>query len=124
MTAEPYRACPCRAVSSPVDLQVLSEAALDIFMPKEGQSLKHVSLLSRHLNGEGMGFFPKAAKVRPHAHKLTHAHACSRGRGHRLPQVLVAATPMEQEAAAPVPPNLTPVRRSPPTPRSGLAPLR
>ena len=73
MTAEPCRACPCRAVSSPVDLQVLSEAALDIFMPKEGQSLKHVSLLSRHLNGEGMGFFPKAAKVRPHARKLTHA---------------------------------------------------
>ena len=44
--------------------EVLSDAALNIFMPKDGTNFKHVALLSRHLNGAGMGFFPKAAKVR------------------------------------------------------------
>ena len=47
--------------------EVLSDAALDIFMPKDGTNFKHVSLLSRHLNGEGMGFFAKAAKVAANA---------------------------------------------------------
>lgn len=49
--------------------EVLSDAALDIFMPEagSGQSLKHVSLLSRHLNGAGMGFFANAAKVAANA---------------------------------------------------------
>ena len=42
---------------------MLSDAALDIFMPPTGTNFKHVSLMSRHLNGEGMGFFAKAAKV-------------------------------------------------------------
>jgi hypothetical protein len=42
--------------------EVVSEAALNVFMPAEGQDLKHVSLLSRNLNGEGMGFFAQAAK--------------------------------------------------------------
>jgi len=45
--------------------EVMSDAALDIFLQPagSGQSLKHVSLLSRHLNGAGMGFFANAAKV-------------------------------------------------------------
>lgn len=47
--------------------EVLSDAALDIFMPPTGTNFKHVSLMSRHLNGEGMGFFAKAAKVAANA---------------------------------------------------------
>lgn len=39
----------------------MPEAALKIFT--SGDKLKHVSLMSRYLNGDGMGFFANAAKV-------------------------------------------------------------
>jgi len=39
----------------------INEAALNAFM-KPGGKLQHVSLMSRYLNGEGMGFFASAAK--------------------------------------------------------------
>lgn len=43
--------------------RTINEGALNVFMPLEGGNLKRVSLMSRSLNGEGMGFFPTAAKT-------------------------------------------------------------
>jgi len=39
----------------------ITAAQLENFIP-DGTRLQHVSLMSRHLNGEGMGFFASAAK--------------------------------------------------------------
>jgi len=39
----------------------MPESAMKIFTA--GGNLKHIALMSRYLNGEGMGFFPNAAKV-------------------------------------------------------------
>jgi len=41
---------------------LLSERAFEVFVPPDSK-VKHLSLMSRYLNGEGMGFFPNAAKV-------------------------------------------------------------
>jgi len=49
------------------DRQFLPDAALNVFMPPGGTNLKHVSLMSRYLNGEGMGFFANAAKAAANA---------------------------------------------------------
>jgi len=43
--------------------EVVPQKALDVFMPSSGQSLQHVSVLSRNLNGAGMGFFASASKA-------------------------------------------------------------
>lgn len=43
--------------------EVVTQKALDVFMPSSGQSLQHVSVLSRNLNGAGMGFFASASKA-------------------------------------------------------------
>ena len=40
----------------------MPEQAMKIFT--SGGKLKHIALMSRYLNGEGMGFFPNAAKAR------------------------------------------------------------
>ena len=46
------------------DKQFLPPTALDVFLPPGGGTqVKHVSLMSRYLNGAGMGFFPSAAKA-------------------------------------------------------------
>ncbi len=42
--------------------QYMPQSALNVFLP-EGAQVKRVSLMSRYLNGAGMGFFPKAAKL-------------------------------------------------------------
>ena len=41
---------------------VINEAALNVFMP-EGGALDRVAVMSRYLNGDGMGFFANAAKI-------------------------------------------------------------
>ena len=46
--------------------RVLPEASMSVFMPKPGEdktALKHVSVMSRYLNGKGMGFTASAAKM-------------------------------------------------------------
>jgi len=44
--------------------QTIPDQALSVFMPPAGgKKLKHVALMSRYLNGKGMGFVPAAAKV-------------------------------------------------------------
>jgi len=44
--------------------QTMPEAALNVFAPLEAQNpLKHVSIMSRYLNGAGMGFTVSAAKA-------------------------------------------------------------
>jgi hypothetical protein len=45
----------------------LPEAALNIFMPQDESKVKRVTLLSRYLNGEGMGFIVKSAKYAANA---------------------------------------------------------
>ena len=47
--------------------EVAPQAALNVFMPTSGGQLKHVSVLSKNLNGDGMGFFAKAAKTAANA---------------------------------------------------------
>jgi len=48
--------------------EVVPQGALDVFMPASGlQKLSHVSVLSRNLNGNGMGFFASAAKTAANA---------------------------------------------------------
>lgn len=42
--------------------RMLSDKALNVFMP-ESSNIKHVSLMSRYLNGAGMGFFANAARA-------------------------------------------------------------
>jgi len=50
------------------DRQFLPESALNIFLPPNGGTkIAHVSLMSRYLNGEGMGFFANAAKAASNA---------------------------------------------------------
>lgn len=46
--------------------QTISETVLNVFAPPESK-LKHISIMSRSLNGEGMGFFASAAKVAANA---------------------------------------------------------
>lgn len=46
--------------------QTISETMLDFFAPPASK-LKHISIMSRSLNGEGMGFFASAAKVAANA---------------------------------------------------------
>jgi hypothetical protein len=41
---------------------MLPESALDIVLPKDGSNVKRVAVMSRSLNGSGMGFIPAAAK--------------------------------------------------------------
>lgn len=41
---------------------LLSDKALNVFMPTSSK-IKHVALMSRYLNGEGMGFFANAARA-------------------------------------------------------------
>jgi len=41
----------------------MPEQALNVFMPDGTKSLDRVAVMSRYLNGEGMGFFASAAKV-------------------------------------------------------------
>jgi len=43
--------------------RTLPEPSMKVFMPEEGGSLSHVSLMSRSLNGQGMGFTATAAKT-------------------------------------------------------------
>jgi len=43
--------------------RTLPERSMNVFMPEEGGSLAHVSLMSRSLNGKGMGFTASAAKA-------------------------------------------------------------
>ena len=45
--------------------RVLPETSMNVFIPPEGNSgkLSHVSVMSRSLNGEGMGFTASAAKA-------------------------------------------------------------
>jgi len=45
------------------DERAITGPALNIFMPEEGGKLQRVVMMSRYLNGKGMGFFPNAAKV-------------------------------------------------------------
>ena len=46
------------------DERAIAQPALDIFCSQEtAPNLKHVVLMSRYLNGKGMGFFANAAKV-------------------------------------------------------------
>ena len=45
------------------DERAITGAALNVFMPEEGNKLERVAMMSRYLNGNGMGFFPNAAKV-------------------------------------------------------------
>lgn len=40
----------------------INDKALSVFTP-EGANLKHISVMSRYLNGQGMGFFANAAKT-------------------------------------------------------------
>lgn len=47
--------------------EVAPQQALNVFMPESGGQLKHVSVLSRNLNGDGMGFFANAAKTAANA---------------------------------------------------------
>jgi len=42
--------------------QFMPDSALNVFL-REGTNVKRVSMMSRYLNGAGMGFFAKAAKV-------------------------------------------------------------
>jgi len=50
------------------DKQFLPDSALNVFLPAGGGTqIKHVSLMSRYLNGGGMGFFPSAAKAAANA---------------------------------------------------------
>jgi hypothetical protein len=44
------------------DIEYMSEAKLNIVVPSTSK-MKHVALMSRYLNGGGMGFFPNAAKA-------------------------------------------------------------
>lgn len=41
---------------------LLPESTLNIFMPTDGSVVKRVAVMSRYLNGSGMGFIPKSAK--------------------------------------------------------------
>jgi len=43
--------------------QTLPESALNIFVPPSGSNVKHISLMSRYLNGAGMMFTVNAAKL-------------------------------------------------------------
>jgi len=43
--------------------QTLPESALNIFVPPTGSKIKRVSMMSRYLNGAGMGFTVNAAKL-------------------------------------------------------------
>ena len=47
--------------------QGLPEGPMNVFMPDAGSKLKHVSLMSRYLNGKGMGFTVNAAKIAANA---------------------------------------------------------
>jgi len=45
------------------DERTLPEASMNVFMPLEGNKVSHVSVMSRYLNGKGMGFTASAAKI-------------------------------------------------------------
>lgn len=48
--------------------QTIPDQALNVFMrPSGGTKLTHVSIMSRYLNGQGMGFVPMAAKAAANA---------------------------------------------------------
>lgn len=51
------------------DERLMNPGALDVFMPADVTKprLKHVAMMSRYLNGNGMGFFASAAKVAANA---------------------------------------------------------
>lgn len=77
------------------DERAITGPALNIFMPQEGGSLKRVAMMSRYLNGNGMGFFPNAAKVtsppprRPNRSPSPLLHPHNRHHsGHRHPHLL------------------------------------
>jgi hypothetical protein len=59
-------ACEGLIVAFDSEKQAMPDSALSVFLPK-GSKLKRVALMSRYLNGAGMGFFPKAAKFAANA---------------------------------------------------------
>ena len=54
-------------VAFDAESQLLPESALNVFLPPSGSNVKRISVMSRYLNGAGMGFTAKAAKLAANA---------------------------------------------------------